>query len=73
MILTYDTADDVVAEASKPKRQVYWDGWTICIFRPNDRAWNKLTGRFRDGKWGFESRIPVSGDGTWGVPSDFVK
>lgn len=73
MILTVDSADDIVAEASTPKRQVYWDGWEIKIFRPSDRAWNKSTGRFRNGHWGFESRIPVSADGTWSVPDDFAK
>jgi hypothetical protein len=72
MTLTFETADAIVDQASKPGREVYWDGWTICIFRPRRSAYTSPHGVFRTGRWGLVSRIPVSADGTWGVPNDFV-
>ena len=73
MILTYDEVDAAVSKSSRRNREVYWDGWDICTFRPNRNAYTNPNGIFRKGRWGFAARIPVSSDGTWSVPNDFIK
>jgi len=69
VVMTLDQADSLVSRLPSAR----WDGWDLVMFSPNRAAWTKQDGRFHDGSWGFETRVPVGNDGRYRVPLRFVK
>lgn len=60
-------AERFVNRQSRLGNDVHWDNYDIVFFRADDRGvWNK-DGAFKNGKWGFENRVPVNEEGTWEI------
>lgn len=57
----------------KTNKDARWEQWDIIIFRKNPAAASKVSGRFLDGRWGFESTVSVDTDGLWRVPTRNVR
>lgn len=51
--------------------EIRWDGWTMVHFFPHPAAFRK-GGAFRNGRYGFETRIEVDSKGAWNVPPRLV-
>jgi hypothetical protein len=74
MTVTYDEVDSIVQRINRKWNQhAFWEGWTICVFKPSRNAYTNPMAEFKNGSWGFVNRIPVSDDGTWSVPNVYVK
>ena len=50
-------------------KSAWWENYDIIVWKENPGAWSKKNGLMRNGKWGNASRIPVSNNGTWRIPS----
>jgi hypothetical protein len=70
VVLNYEMAHAFV-ESNKNKN-IFWDGWTIVKWAPGSNGYTQTNGMFRNGKWGYANRFPVSGNGTWRIPSKYV-
>lgn len=42
-----------------------WNGWTLELFKPDARAFTKRNGAFRNGSWGFLTRVNADDQGKW--------
>lgn len=42
-----------------------WNGWTLELFKPDARAFTKKNGAFRDGRWGFLTRVTPDEQGKY--------
>ncbi|AXH69720.1 hypothetical protein HWB79_gp090 [Streptomyces phage LukeCage] len=75
VVLDYNSADTFVNEQRKLNNDVRWEGWTLVFFRKSRKnlGWNKREGAYRNGNWGFETRVAVDNDGKWRVPSRNVR
>lgn len=62
--LDYDAAHEYVDRMGK---NVTWNGWTIEVHRPNPRGFVSPDGVYRNGRWGFLTRIAPDANGTWRV------
>lgn len=68
--LNYDDAHKFV-EKNK-FRGFYWDGWTIVKWTSNPNGYTQTNGCFRNNEWGYQTRIPVTDNGTWKVLEKYV-
>lgn len=66
-ILDYDEAHAFVDEGQRRGKAVFWDGWNIVFFKPNDRAYFAKNGRFVGGRWGFCTVVTPDENGRWKV------
>lgn len=48
---------------------VRWEGWDMIFFKEDPNGWSHVKGAFFSGKWGMQTRVTVSENGTWKVPS----
>lgn len=71
--LDYAEAHTFVDESQRRGKQVYWDGWDITFFKPNDRAYFAKNGRYVNGKWGFTTVIKPDENGRWRVRGNAYK
>lgn len=60
-------AEKFVAKQNALGNDVRWDNYDMVFFREAPQGVYSKDGAFRNGSWGFENRVPVSDDGTWGV------
>lgn len=63
----YDIAHKVVNRSNN----LFWDGWTIVEFKPNQDAVTYKNAMFRKGKWGITKKFEPTRDG-WMVPKRYV-
>lgn len=71
MIIQYEQADADLQELNENSQDhYYWEGWTICRFKPDPVAiWNKDGVYLKDFGWGTVTRYDVSQDGQWHIDS----
>ena len=56
-----------VADQQNKGNDIRWDGWDIVQFHAHPAAFYK-GGVYRNGNYGYETRIVVTAEGTWNVP-----
>lgn len=67
--LNYSEAHEYVDSfENTDKKQVFWDGYDIVVWKRNPGAYMTKSAAFRDGGWGSVRRISYSDRGTWRVP-----
>ena len=66
-LLDFDQAHAFVDESQRRGKAVFWDGYDITFFKPNDRAYFAKNGRFHNGKWGFTTVVSPDNNGKWRV------
>ncbi len=71
--LNIEEAEKFVDEQQALGNRVWWDGWSIIMYRPDGRAMYSERGVLRDGTVGFETVIEPSPQGTWKVGFDNVQ
>lgn len=69
--LSYKQAHKFVEE--NKKAGFYWDGYTIVRWSPGHNGFGQKNGMFRNNKWGYANKYPLTGKGTWLIPSKYVK
>jgi hypothetical protein len=42
-----------------------WDGYTIELFKPTNAGYSSKRGAFRNGRWGFLTRVEANEQGRW--------
>lgn len=69
MLIQYEQADESLDKLNASSEdQFYWDGWTICRFKPSSVAIYDKHGKFNASLgWGFETRYDLNSNGTWEV------
>lgn len=69
MIIEYEGADSAVEKLNaESDDEYYWDGWTICRFRPSPSAIYDVQGVFSETLgWGFVTKYHVNPEGKWNV------
>ncbi len=60
----YMTLEEAEVYAQKTNN-VYWDGWTLCVFRFEPLAAYSPKGIQRTGIWGYERRIEPNKEGRY--------
>ena len=73
MNLNYKEAHAFVREQRKMGSDLRWDGWDMVFWEPTQYGFEDSKGAFRKGRWGVETRISVSNDGTWSFPNRKVR
>jgi hypothetical protein len=68
--LNYDEAHKFV-EKNK-FRGFKWNGWDIIKWTKNSNGYFQTNGKFSDNEWGYETRIPLTENGTWKVLTKYV-
>lgn len=71
--LGYDDVDGFVAKNKHKGIDVRWDGWTMVFFQPHKAARRSANGRFRNGEYGFETRVSPNRQGNWLVNKELVQ
>lgn len=66
-IKTPAEAERFVRRQQRLGNDVRWDNYDMVFFREAPQGVYSKSGAFRNGKWGFENRVPVSEKGTWEV------
>lgn len=61
MTLTIDQAEILV----RKNKNYFWDGWTLLKFKANPRAYTNRNGSFKNGTWGFVTRIEANQEGKY--------
>jgi hypothetical protein len=69
--LSYKQAHDFV-ELNK-KAGFYWEGYTIVKWSPGHNGYTQTNGMFKNNKWGYANKYPLTSKGTWLIPSKYVK
>lgn len=67
MELNIKSAHRLVRQQRARGNDVYWNGWEIVFFNPSEKAATSVKGIFRNGRWGYANRFPVTERGTWEV------
>lgn len=69
MIIEYKDAESAIEKLNEESvDQYYWDGWTICKFRPSPSAIYDKSGVFNESiGWGYETKYHVNQDGQWNI------
>lgn len=73
LVLGVKKADKFVKQQQELGNDVRWDGWTMVFFRPSPAAKyavdenGRANGVWRNGSFGFESRVEVNEKGHWEV------
>lgn len=49
---------------------IYWDGWTLCVFVSDPDMAAVRTGKFKFGSWGQEYRYDTADGETWPYPRE---
>jgi len=63
-------AEKFVTEQRRLGNDVYCDNYDIVFFRPSEKGiYDAKFGAFRDGRYGFLNRFPVTTKGTWEIDS----
>lgn len=65
--------EEAHAFVEKARIDVRWENYDLVFFKPTPFGFTNVSGAYRKGKWGMESRVTVSDDGTWKVPAKNVK
>lgn len=73
LILDIDAAHNLVTALSSKGMDVRWDNYDIVFWKPTHHGFTHKHGAFRNNRWGMESRIRVTRDGTWKVPEKNVR
>lgn len=66
-------ADKFVKQQQALGNDVFWDGWDMVFFRPDNRGMFNKAGAFRNGVWGFKNTVPVNENGKWEIDYRNVK
>jgi hypothetical protein len=69
--LSYKQAHDFV-QLNK-KAGFYWEGYTIVKWSPGHNGYTQTNGMFKNNKWGYANKYPLTSKGTWLIPSKYVK
>lgn len=62
-----DKAEQFVRRQQELGNDVWWEGWDMLFFSPNDGAFYSRNGAYRNGTWGFLNRATVNAKGEWEV------
>lgn len=60
-------AEKFVNRQQRLGNDVRWDGWDMVFFREAPQAVYSTDGVIRNGKYGFDNRSEVTGEGTWEI------
>lgn len=71
--LNYSSAHRFVREQRRLGLDIRWDGWDMVLWEPTVHGFDSVRGAFRKGRWGVETRIVVSNDGTWSFPTKKIR
>ena len=58
---------------SNKRSGFYWDGYTIVKWSPGHNGFTQTNGMFKNGKWGYANKYSMTDQGTWVIPSKYVK
>ena len=58
---------------SNKKSGFYWDGYTIVKWSPGHNGFTQVNGMFKNGKWGYSNKFPMTNEGTWLIPQKYVR
>lgn len=72
-ILDFSGAHKFVREQRRLGNDVRWENYDMVFWKPTHYGFTNKKGAYRNGRWGMESRVVVTGQGTWEVPSKNVK
>jgi len=65
---------EVFMNRSKSKTiDPHWDNYDLIIWRKDASGFSNIKGMFRGGTWGVAERISVTNNGTWVLPTKYVK
>lgn len=73
LTLDYSAAHKFVREQRRIGNDVRWEGFDMVFWKPTHYGFTNTKGAFRNGRWGMETRIPVTNDGTWTVSGKNIK
>lgn len=65
--LSLDEAETFVISEGKKGRTMYWDGWEIVSWRPNNVGFMRSDGAFKHNRWGTLRRIKPNRYGKYRV------
>lgn len=72
-ILNFSQAHKFVREQRRLGNDVRWENYDMVFWKPTHYGYTNKKGAYRNGRWGMESRVVVSDNGTWTVNSKNVK
>lgn len=72
-ILDFSGAHKFVREQRRMGNDVRWENYDMVFWKPTHHGFTNKKGAYKNGRWGMESRVVVSSQGTWEVPSKNVK
>lgn len=73
LILNFSQAHKFVREQRRLGNDVRWENYDMVFWKPTHYGYTNKKGAYRNGRWGMESRVVVSDNGTWTVNSKNVK
>lgn len=67
MKLSYDNANQKIAELREAGVDIFWRGYSVVVFKPHNGAMYNSKGVVRNGQFGYENIFDVQSDGTWNI------
>jgi hypothetical protein len=66
-IKSLEKAERFVKSQNNKGNDLWWEGWDIMSFAPNEAAVYSKNGAYRHGAWGFQNRYAVNAQGEWEI------
>jgi hypothetical protein len=51
----------------------YWDNYDLIIWKKDSGGFTSIKGMFKENTWGTAERIAVAANGTWKLPTKYVR
>jgi len=51
----------------------YWENYTFIVWKKDKGGYSNTKGVFRNNSWGIAEKISVNTEGTWVLPSKYVR
>lgn len=71
--VNHKNADKFVERQQKMGVDVFWDGWTMCFFRPEPMGEFSKAGSLHNGQWGYINRFETDDEGVYNLDTRNIR
>lgn len=71
--LTLQGVEIFIKKYNSKNTESYWENYDLVIWKKNSNGFTDLKGSFRNSKWGISEKFSVNENGTWRIPSKYVR
>lgn len=71
--LTLKGVEVFIKRYNSDNKESYWDNYDLIVWKKDPGGFTNTKGLFRKEMWGTSERFPVSLDGTWRLPTKYVR